>query len=51
MGGRRATHATGSPADARDDALFGGGIAGDFPICVVPMIHQDLRRDDVPLWA
>jgi len=29
----------------------GGGIAGDFPICVVPMIHQDLRREDVPLWA
>jgi deoxyhypusine synthase len=28
-----------------------GGIAGDFPICVVPMLHQDLRRDDVPLWA
>jgi len=24
---------------------IGGGIAGDFPICVVPMIHQDLRRD------
>ena len=23
---------------------IGGGIAGDFPICVVPMIHQDLRR-------
>ena len=29
----------------------GGGIAGDFPICVVPMLHQDLRRKDVPLWA
>jgi deoxyhypusine synthase len=28
-----------------------GGIAGDFPICVVPMLHQDLRREDVPLWA
>jgi deoxyhypusine synthase len=28
-----------------------GGIAGDFPICVVPMLHQDLRRDHVPLWA
>ncbi len=24
---------------------IGGGIAGDFPICVVPMIHQDLERD------
>jgi deoxyhypusine synthase len=28
-----------------------GGIAGDFPICVVPMLHQDLRREHVPLWA
>lgn len=30
---------------------IGGGIAGDFPICVVPMLHQDLRIEDVPLWA
>ena len=30
---------------------IGGGIAGDFPICVVPMLHQDLRQDDVPLWG
>jgi deoxyhypusine synthase len=30
---------------------IGGGIAGDFPICVVPMLHQDLRREEVPLWA
>jgi deoxyhypusine synthase len=29
---------------------IGGGIAGDFPICVVPMLNQDLRRD-VPLWS
>lgn len=28
----------------------GGGIAGDFPICVVPMLRQDLG-EDVPLWA
>jgi deoxyhypusine synthase len=28
-----------------------GGIAGDFPICVVPMLHQDLQRDGVPLWG
>lgn len=28
----------------------GGGIAGDFPICVVPMLEQDLRQD-TPLWA
>jgi deoxyhypusine synthase len=30
---------------------IGGGIAGDFPICVVPMLHQDLQRDDVPRWG
>ncbi len=29
---------------------IGGGIAGDFPICAVPMIRQDLKRD-VPLWG
>jgi deoxyhypusine synthase len=30
---------------------IGGGIAGDFPICVVPMLHQDLRKENVPLWG
>lgn len=30
---------------------IGGGIAGDFPICVVPMLHQDLQRMNVPLWG
>jgi deoxyhypusine synthase len=30
---------------------IGGGISGDFPICVVPMLHQDLRRQHVPLWG
>ena len=30
---------------------IGGGIAGDFPICVVPLLEQDLRRKDTPLWA
>ncbi|MBC7712613.1 MAG: deoxyhypusine synthase family protein [Rhizobacter sp.] len=29
---------------------IGGGIAGDFPICVVPMLEQDLERD-TPLWG
>jgi deoxyhypusine synthase len=29
---------------------IGGGIAGDFPICVVPMLRQDMRRE-VPLWG
>lgn len=28
----------------------GGGIAGDFPICVVPMLNQDLGAQ-VPLWS
>ncbi|MDR1755847.1 MAG: deoxyhypusine synthase family protein [Culturomica sp.] len=30
---------------------IGGGIAGDFPICVVPMMYQDLGWADVPFWA
>lgn len=30
---------------------IGGGIAGDFPICVVPMLHQDLEETGVPLWG
>jgi deoxyhypusine synthase len=30
---------------------IGGGIAGDFPICVVPMLYQDLRQEDVRLWG
>ncbi len=30
---------------------IGGGIAGDFPICVVPMLRQDLERKDTPLWG
>ncbi len=30
---------------------IGGGIAGDFPICVVPMLYQDLQVEDVPFWA
>jgi deoxyhypusine synthase len=30
---------------------IGGGIAGDFPICVVPMLRQDLEQRDVPLWG
>lgn len=30
---------------------IGGGIAGDFPICVVPMLHQDLQRENVPVWS
>lgn len=30
---------------------IGGGIAGDFPICVVPMLEQDLELEGVPLWG
>ncbi|MFN8611049.1 MAG: deoxyhypusine synthase family protein [Vulcanimicrobiota bacterium] len=30
---------------------IGGGIAGDFPICVVPMLRQDMEQEQVPLWA
>ena len=30
---------------------IGGGIAGDFPICVVPMMYQDLEWEDVPFWG
>jgi deoxyhypusine synthase len=45
--------ATVSPEDAiRTIGFFqiGGGIAGDFPICVVPMIHQDLELP-CPYWG
>ncbi|MCA9291840.1 MAG: deoxyhypusine synthase family protein [Phycisphaerales bacterium] len=46
-------HAT-APTDAMKTTIgffqIGGGIAGDFPICVVPMIHQDLRRA-CPYWG
>ncbi|MDK2972444.1 MAG: deoxyhypusine synthase [Candidatus Sumerlaeota bacterium] len=28
-----------------------GGIAGDFPICVVPMLIQDMKKKDLPLWG
>ena len=30
---------------------IGGGIAGDFPICAVPLIRQDLEMEDAPLWG
>lgn len=30
---------------------IGGGIAGDFPICVVPMLHQDMQMGNVPVWG
>lgn len=38
--------------DPRSPGFFqiGGGIAGDFPICVVPMLKYDLQ-EEVPLWS
>jgi deoxyhypusine synthase len=30
---------------------IGGGIAGDFAICAVPLIIEDLERPDTPVWS
>jgi len=30
---------------------IGGGIAGDFPICVVPMLYQDMGLHEIPFWS
>lgn len=30
---------------------IGGGIAGDFPICAVPLINQDIHLKNVPIWS
>ncbi len=30
---------------------IGGGIAGDFPICVVPMLRQDMGLKETRLWG
>lgn len=30
---------------------IGGGIAGDFPICVVPMLYQDMEMPQIPFWS
>jgi len=30
---------------------IGGGIAGDFPICVVPMLYQDMEETETPFWS
>jgi deoxyhypusine synthase len=41
-------------ANSEDETIgffqIGGGIAGDFPICVVPLIQQDLKQD-CRLWG
>jgi len=40
---------------AKDSSIgffqIGGGIAGDFPICVVPMLNQDVVTTPVPPWS
>ncbi len=43
----------GSDSDVPSVGFFqvGGGIAGDFPICVVPMMIQDLGWEDTPFWG
>jgi deoxyhypusine synthase len=30
---------------------IGGGIAGDFAVCVVPLLREDMGRAEVPLWG
>lgn len=44
-------YSTTAPKSSIGFFQIGGGIAGDFPICVVPMLHQDLQRPEVPLWG
>jgi len=41
-----------SVSQKQDIGFFqiGGGIAGDFPICVVPMLYQDMGHTDVKCW-
>jgi deoxyhypusine synthase len=62
---RRYKHATGYNAARKKakggDAVLdkpsvgffqvGGGIAGDFAICAVPAMVQDLQMEDVPFWG
>ncbi|MBP9225448.1 MAG: deoxyhypusine synthase family protein [Verrucomicrobiales bacterium] len=40
-----------APASPLGFFQIAGGISGDFPICVVPMLHQDFGADNIPLWA
>ena len=52
--GRKGEHGAPIPADEAECTVgffqVGGGIAGDFPICVVPLIHQDLELS-CPYWS
>ncbi len=42
-------------ATSKDSSIgffqIGGGIAGDFPICVVPLLEQDLLKKDIRKWG
>jgi len=53
-GGRRGSHGAAITAEQAKNTVgffqIGGGIAGDFPICVVPLIHQDLELP-CPYWS
>jgi deoxyhypusine synthase len=53
-GMRTGEHGAAIPAEEAEATVgfyqIGGGIAGDFPICVVPMIHQDLELP-CPYWS
>ena len=44
-----------SPGDRSKPSVgffqVGGGIAGDFPICAVPMLIQDLHEGDTRFWG
>lgn len=44
-------YATESGNDGIGFFQIGGGIAGDFPICVVPMLNQDMEKSDTPFWS
>ena len=45
--------AAGTPGEDRGVGFFqiGGGIAGDFAICAVPALIQDLGLEDTPFWS
>jgi deoxyhypusine synthase len=52
--GVRTVHERALPPEEAEGGVgffqIGGGIAGDFPICAVPLIHQDLRKA-CPYWS
>lgn len=35
----------------KDEGASGLSIAGDFPICVVPMLYQDMEMENIPFWS